>query len=65
MKQIVFITALAFCTTLLAGPAAWYKWHSNDVDYDVCSQFSPGDGWVMVKGPFEDSGCKKPAPRQG
>lgn len=61
MKRFVLITALALsCSTLWAGPAAWYKWHSNDGDYDVCSQFSPGDGWYIVKGPFEDSACKKP-----
>jgi hypothetical protein len=60
MKQITMITVIALCsTTLWAGPAAWYKWHSPIVDYDVCSQFSPGDGWTVVKGPFEDSGCKK------
>jgi len=61
MKRTAFIAAMALCcTTLWAGPAPWYKWHSPEGDHDVCSQFSPGDGWVIVKGPFEDFACKKP-----
>lgn len=60
MKHIVAISTVAlFCSTLWAGPAPWYRWHSPEGDHDVCSQFLPGDGWVIVKGPFEDSGCKK------
>jgi hypothetical protein len=60
MNRIVAITVAAlFCSTLWAGPAPWYKWHSEQVDYDVCAQIWPGDGWVIVKGPFEDSGYKK------
>jgi hypothetical protein len=63
MKHFIFITVLTLgCSALWAGPAAWYRWHSAEGDYDVCAQFSPGDGWVIVKGPFEDSGCKKPMP---
>lgn len=61
MKIILFITALLLSVAgAFAGPAPWYKWHSPETDYDVCAQFSPGDGWVIVKGPFEDSACKKP-----
>lgn len=64
MKKIAFITALTLCCSALwAGPAPWYKWHSRDTDYDICAQTSPGDGWVIVKGPFEDSACKKPLPK--
>lgn len=60
MKTRTFISGLAFfCTLAWAEPAAWYKWHSPEADYDVCAQFPPGDGWVVVKGPFEDSACKK------
>ena len=55
---------LAFAGTLSitahAGPAAWFKWHSPEADYEICAQFSPGDGWRIVKGPFEDSACRKP-----
>ena len=61
MKALAFIAAASFfCITAGAAPAAWFKWHSPDADYEVCAQFSPGDGWFIIKGPFEDSGCKKP-----
>lgn len=59
MKRILFVSAVLYCSCLYAGPAAWYKWHSADNGFDICSQISPGDGWVPVKGPFEDASCKK------
>jgi hypothetical protein len=60
MKVLALIAAVLFITvTAWAGPAPWYKWHSREADYEVCAQFSPGDGWVKVKGPFEDSKCNK------
>lgn len=62
MKKILFAGFLAFCCTAAsAGPAPWYLWRSPIGDHDVCAQFSPGDGWVVIKGPFQDSGCRKPA----
>ena len=59
MKEILFIASMVYCATLFANPAAWYKWHSADNDFDICSQTSPGDGWVIVKGPFQDALCRK------
>ena len=60
-KTFAFITVALCCSSLLlAGPAAWYKWHSPESNLDICSQTSPGDGWEIVKGPFEDALCKKP-----
>jgi len=59
MKRIVIISAVFLCSSSWAGPAAWYKWHSGDNDFDICSQTSPGDGWVPFKGPYEDALCKK------
>lgn len=60
MKRILFTTlAILCCSATLAGPAPWYKWHSAEGEHDVCAQFSPGEGWVIVKGPFEDSSCRK------
>lgn len=60
MKAFAFTLAFAvYCATALAAPAPWFKWHSPDVDYEVCAQFSPGEGWVAIKGPFEDSKCRK------
>jgi len=56
----LIVAATLFCTSVWAGPAAWYKWRSPSADIEICAQFSPGDDWVAVKGPFGDSGCKKP-----
>lgn len=60
IKTVLIFVALCSPFALWAGPAPWYKWHSNSADYDVCSQISPGDGWEIVKGPFQDSHCQKP-----
>lgn len=61
MKRILFIAAaLIHSSATWSGPAAWYKWHHPQADYDVCAQFPPDAGWVAVKGPFQDSACKKP-----
>ena len=60
VKPALFVGIALFCTGLEAGPAAWYKWRSPSADIEICAQFSPGDDWVAVKGPFADSGCKKP-----
>ncbi len=59
MKLIILIAVTLFCSALLAGPAAWYRWHSGESDFEICSQVSPGDGWYVVKGPFQDAVCKK------
>jgi hypothetical protein len=59
VKLVLFVIATLFCSLLWANPAPWYKWHSPQSDIDLCSQTSPGDGWIVVKGPFEDALCKK------
>jgi hypothetical protein len=59
MKEILFIALILSSSALWAKPAAWYWWHSALSDQNVCSQTSPGEGWVIVKGPFEDAVCKK------
>ena len=59
MARIVCIGAVLYWSSLWAGPAAWYKWHSGDNDFDICSQTSPGETWVAVKGPYEDALCRK------
>ena len=58
-KLALVLSAALICTSLWAGPAAWYKWHSPESDVEICSQISPGEGWFAVKGPFEDAVCKK------
>jgi len=60
MRRILLLGTLLYCASLCAGPAAWYRWRSEESPIDVCSQTSPGDGWVPVKGPYADALCKKP-----
>lgn len=61
MKRTLFIIlAVLYGAAAWAGPAPWYRWRSAQGDHDVCAQFSPGDGWVAVQGPFQDSACRKP-----
>ena len=60
MKKILLAALIAAtCEMALAIPAAWYRWQSPESDVIVCSQISPGDGWVATKGPFQDASCKK------
>jgi len=59
MKRVIFISVVFFYSMVWADQAAWYKWHSPHGEFDICSQTSPGDGWVIVKGPFQDAVCKK------
>jgi hypothetical protein len=58
-KLVFAVAAPLFCSLLWANPAPWFRWHSPQADFEVCSQTSPGDGWIVVKGPFEDALCKK------
>ena len=59
MKRMLMIAAAFYCTALFADPAAWYRWQSPEGGVALCSQISPGDGWVIVKGPYQDALCKK------
>ncbi len=60
MKPVLLISLLFFCSSLWANPAAWYRWRSAESDVDICAQVSPGEGWVVAKGPYQDAICKKP-----
>ena len=59
MKSIVLMATLLYCSTLWADAAPWYRWRSEESNVDICSQTSPGDGWVIAKGPYQDALCKK------
>jgi len=58
MKRIIIIAVALYSASLFAGPAAWYRWQGPEGGIAICSQISPGDGWVVVKGPFQDGLCK-------
>ena len=63
MKRMIQV--LACCVALgatasWAKPAAWFLWRSPSADNFICAQFAPGEEWVVMKGPFKDSLCRKP-----
>ena len=60
MKIVAGILLIAASGSLAwAGPAAWYLWRSPYADGAICSQIAPGDGWVVIKGPYQDGVCRK------
>ena len=61
MKMRLLLSTLAtlLSISVWAAPAPWFQWRSPDADHDICAQTSPGDGWIRIKGPFEDANCKK------
>ena len=60
MKIVLSVVLIVACCSLVwAGPAAWYLWRSPLAEGAICSQISPGDGWVVLKGPYQDAVCKK------
>ena len=56
----LFVCTVCYGALVWADPAAWYLWRSPENPSAICSQISPGDGWVVIKGPFQDGVCKKP-----
>ncbi len=56
----LFVCTVCYGALVWADPAAWYLWRSPENPSAICSQLSPGDGWVVIKGPFQDGVCKKP-----
>ena len=59
-RTVLFVCTAWCCSLVWADPAAWYLWRSPENPSAICSQISPGDGWVVIKGPFQDGVCKKP-----
>ncbi|MBS1227441.1 MAG: hypothetical protein H6R17_718 [Proteobacteria bacterium] len=60
IARTVLLICTAWCCSLVwADPAAWYLWRSPHAEGAICSQISPGEGWVVIKGPYQDGVCKK------
>lgn len=59
MKAKIALVSLCilFASAALAGPAAWYEWRNTTTKAIVCSQTSPGNGWVKYSGPYTDMKC--------
>jgi len=59
--KVIFVLLLAAVAVVAdAAPAPWYRWRSLVENMEVCAQVSPGDGWVMIKGPYQDAHCRTP-----
>lgn len=41
-----------------AAPAAWHWWVSLSTGKRVCSQTSPGEGWLQEKRAYDNSRCE-------
>lgn len=55
------LTGLLLSPPASAGPASWHLWQSMLSGRLVCAQTSPGEGWIRLRGPFRDAGCRKAA----
>jgi len=56
-KIAVAVGLLAFSCAAFAAPAPWFYWKSVVTGERVCSQFTPGDGWVQENTPYKDARC--------
>jgi hypothetical protein len=57
-KILVFISMSVFSLSVIAAPAAWYKWRSKEDGTIICSQVPLGEGWEVVDGPYKDLQCR-------
>jgi hypothetical protein len=52
------VTVLVFFGSLAwAGAAPWWEWRSTESGDIVCAQTTPGKGWVVYSGPYDDLRC--------
>ncbi|MDO6386018.1 hypothetical protein [Uliginosibacterium sp. 31-12] len=59
MKRILAaLLALGCLAPATAAPAAWYWWVSRATGQRVCSQTSPGEGWLHEKRAYDNSRCE-------
>lgn len=64
LRQLIASAAITLVTIpALAGPAPWYTWRSKLDGKTVCTQTSPGEGWVQDGGPYKDARCAQPGTR--
>lgn len=59
MKRVLpALLALSCLAPAAAAPAAWYWWVSHSTSKRVCSQTSPGEGWLQEKRAYDNSRCE-------
>jgi hypothetical protein len=59
LKPVLLLTALLFSLPATSAPAPWYKWISTFDRRIVCTQTSPGEGWALYAGPYQDAQCRR------
>ena len=64
LKTAVLMTLTLACTVAFASGAPWYKWRNKADGSILCAQFSPGETWYVIRGPFMESQCRKPGKPQ-
>lgn len=57
LRTLALCSLLSVSTTSLAKPAPWYWWASKTTDARVCTQTSPGKGWLREAQAFRDAQC--------
>jgi hypothetical protein len=55
-----FVMLALICGATFASGAPWYRWINKIDRTTLCSRTSPGNFWVMYKGPYMESQCRKP-----
>lgn len=55
----VLLGGLLLAAQSWAGMAAWYWWESQATGRLVCAQVSPGEGWRLFSGPYNNGGCRE------
>ncbi len=58
MKRLGLALLLCALHGANAAPAAWYWWVSQSTGKRVCSQTSPGEGWLQEKRAYDNSRCE-------
>ena len=60
MKEAVLVLLALVSAAAFASGAPWYRWQNIHDRTVICSQIKPGEAWVLFRGPFMESNCKKP-----
>jgi hypothetical protein len=59
-KVLMGLVLIGAASITIAMPAPWFMWQSKLDGKLVCTQTSPGPGWLKLSGPFVDARCGRP-----
>ncbi|WP_189395664.1 hypothetical protein [Pseudomonas laurentiana] len=54
----VLLGVLLLAAQSWAAMASWYRWESQATGRLVCAQVSPGEGWRLFSGPYNNGACR-------